>query len=70
MASRGLSPLLMSIAMTIVWFIVAITSLQFAAVASVVLTFAWFIQKNGVWLGVAATAVIGTMGAYFFYYAG
>lgn len=69
MARKGLSPILMSIAMSIVWFIVAITSLQFAAVASVVLTIAWFVQKNGFLLGVAAAAVIGTLCAYLLSYA-
>jgi hypothetical protein len=70
MASRGLPPIIMKIAMTIVWFVVAITSLPFAAVASVVLMVAWFVVKNGALLGVAATAAVGTLGAYFIYYAG
>lgn len=70
MARRGLPPIIMSIAMTIIWFFVAVTSWPFAAVASVVLTVAWFFVKNGTLLGIAATAVIGSLGAYLIYYAG
>lgn len=47
---RGLPSLVMSIAMTIVWFVVLNLGLPFAAVASVVLIVTWFLVKNYMWI--------------------
>ena len=70
MARRGLPPIMMSISMTLIWYGVAVTFWPFTAVASVVLTVAWFFVKNGTLLAIAATAIIGSLGAYLIHYAG
>ena len=46
----GLPSLVMSIAMTFIWFIVLNFGLPFAAVASVGLVVTWFLVKNYMWL--------------------
>lgn len=43
---QGLPSLVMSIAMTVIWFIVLNLGLPFAAVASVGLIVTWFLVKN------------------------
>ena len=61
---RGLPPLAMSIAMTIVWALVLGFGLPFAAVASVILTVTWFIVRR--WILLVSIFVLCLLTIYFY----
>ena len=60
---RGLPPIVMSIAMTITWWLVGTFGFQFASVASVVLSLAWLFVSYSYFFNVLIS-VLGALAIY------